>query len=61
MTADILVINKFGLVTNVILTNIKDIVRSLNSYSSFILSKDGSLDKMNLITENSNTRSNQHL
>ncbi|MBF4519063.1 GTP-binding protein [Flavobacterium sp. ANB] len=53
VVADTVVINKFGLVTNEILTDIKDFIQSINPYSSIILSKDGSLDRMNLATDNS--------
>jgi G3E family GTPase len=53
VAADTVVINKSGLVTTKILTDIKDFIQSVNPYSSTILSKDGSLDRMNLATKNS--------
>ncbi|WP_444660237.1 CobW family GTP-binding protein [Flavobacterium columnare] len=52
VAADVVVLNKFELVTNEILTNIKDFIQSINPYSNIISSKDGSLDRMILATEN---------
>lgn len=53
VTADILIINKFELVTAEMLTSIKDFIQSINPYSNIILSKDGWLNRMILATENS--------
>lgn len=53
VAADSIVINKSALVSSKILANIKDFIQSINPYLSIVLSKDGSLDRMILATENS--------
>lgn len=53
MTADCVLINKSALVKTEIIENIKDFIKSINPYTGIFLSREGSLDRMNLATENS--------
>lgn len=53
VAADSIIINKSALVSIENLTNIKDFIQSINPYASIVLSKDDSLNRMMLATENS--------
>lgn len=53
VTADCVLINKSALVKTEIIENIKDFIKSINPYTGIFLSREGSLDRMNLATENS--------
>ncbi|WP_051590715.1 CobW family GTP-binding protein [Flavobacterium daejeonense] len=52
VAADCVIINKSALVTTEIIGAIKDFTQAVNPYASIILSNDGSLDRMNLETAN---------
>lgn len=52
VAADAVVINKYTLVKTEIITVIKDFVQSINPHATIILTEDGSLDIINLATEN---------
>lgn len=52
VTADCVVINKAALVTNKIINEINDFIQTINPYSSIHLSPEGTLDRVNLATEN---------
>lgn len=53
VAADCVVINKSTLVKTEIIENIKDFIQSINPYTTIVLSENGSLDRMDLATENS--------
>lgn len=53
LAADMVVINKYGLVEAEILTEIKEFIQAINLYASISLSNEGSLRRINFTAENS--------
>ncbi len=52
VASDCIIINKSALITTEIITEIKDLIQSINPYASIFLSQEGSLDRINLATKN---------
>jgi G3E family GTPase len=60
VAADTVIINKSSLVSIEIMLDIKDFIQSINPDGSVIFSKNGSFDRINLTTENSQKTLNTH-
>jgi G3E family GTPase len=58
VAADCVVINKSTLVKTEIIESIKDFIKSINPYTTIVLSENGSLDPISLATENKQKKLN---